>query len=396
MIRAVPRVVVIVPTATYRAPDFVAAARSLGVELVVASDEPPVLAEGVRLPLDDPDAAADAIVELDRRLGVDAVVAVDDGGVVVAATAGARLGFPHNPPDAAAATRDKAELRRRLAAGEVPQPGFGVESPGVPPDAPSPVGYPCVVKPTGLSGSRGVLRADDPTALAAARSRIRRFWPGELLVEEYLPGDEVAVEGLLRGGELEVLAIFDKPDPLTGPTFPETIYVTPSRLPAPVRSEVTRVVGAACAAMGLQEGPIHAEARVAGTQVRVLEVAARTIGGLCARTLRFGTGVSLEEVVLRHALGLPLDDLHLRAGASGVMMLPVPRTGTLERVAGIEAARTVPGVEGVELTVPVGATVDALPEGDRYLGFIFARAPSPEGVEAALRRAASSLDIVIR
>lgn len=391
-----PRVVVIVPTATYRAPDFVAAARSLGVELVVASDEPPLLADGVELPLTDPEAAADALVTLDRIRGIDAVVAVDDGGVVVAAAAGARLGFPHNPPDAAATTRDKAEMRRRLAAGEVPQPAFAVEPAGSPLDAPSPVGHPCVVKPTGLSGSRGVVRADDPAALAAARDRIRGIWTGDLIVEEYVPGDEVAVEGLLQAGALEVLAVFDKPDPLTGPTFPETIYVTPSRLPAPVRAEVTRVVAAACAAIGLVEGPVHAEVRVDGTRVRVLEVAARTIGGLCARTLRFGAGVSLEEVVLRHALGLPLGELRLGAGASGVMMLPVPRTGTLERVGGVEAARAVPGVEGVELTVPAGQAVEALPEGDRYLGFIFARAPSPGAVEAALRRAAAALDIVIR
>jgi len=395
MIRAVARVVVIVPTATYRAPDFVAAARALGVDLVVASDERPPLAEGVALPLDDPTEAVARLEALDQARGVDAVVAVDDGGVIVAAAAGQRLGFPHNPPDAAAATRDKAEMRRRLAAGEVPQPAFGVEAPGGPDDAASPVGYPCVVKPTGLSGSRGVLRADTPAELAAARARIRRFWSGPLLVERYVPGDEVALEGLLRGGRLEVLALFDKPDPLVGPTFPETIYVTPSRHPGGTQQAVTRAVHAACAAVGLREGPVHAEARVGDGRVWVLEVAARSIGGLCARTLRFGAGISLEEVILRHALDLPLDDLRRVGGAAGVMMLPVPRTGTLVEVTGTDAARAVPGIVGIELTVPPGRRVEALPEGDRYLGFLFARAEQPAAVEAALRDAADRLDIVI-
>ncbi len=215
------------PRPRYRAPDFVAAARALGVELVVGADDAPVLGDGdrtVAVSLDDVDAAVRAIDELDRRRGVDAVVAVDDRGVVVAAEAGARLGFPHSPPDAVAATRDKLEMRRRLAAGEVPQPRFGTTG--------DEVGYPCVVKPTGLSGSQGVIRCNTPAELDAARDRIGRFWDGPVIVEEYVPGVEVALEGLLRDGDLEVLAVFDKPDALEGPYFEETIYVTPSRLPA--------------------------------------------------------------------------------------------------------------------------------------------------------------------
>ena len=378
------------PTGTYRAPDFVAAARALGVELLVAVDEPPALADEdqmVAVPLGDPPRAVQAIEALDRRRGVDAVVAVDDQGVVVAAAAGRRLGFPHSPPDAVAATRDKAELRRRLAAGEVAQPRFGT--------TPDEVGFPCVVKPTGLAGSRGVIRCDSPVELDAARARIAVFWDGPLIIEEYVPGVEVALEGLLRDGRLEVLAVFDKPDALVGPYFEETIYVTPSRLPRATIAAIATLAERAAAALGLTEGPVHAELRVDGDRVWVIEVAARSIGGLCARSLRFGAGISLEEVILRHALGMPLDDLERERAAAGVMMLPIPRAGTLTEVRGRDAALAVPGVVGLEITVPIGRALVPLPEGDRYLGFLFARADAPEAVETALRAAAEHLDIVV-
>lgn len=392
------RVLLLLPTATYRAPDFIDAARALGAEIVVASEEPPVLAEtmgdrAVVVPLDDPGAAAAAIEALDERTPIDAVVAVDDQGVEIAAAAGEQLGFPHNPPDAAARTRDKVAMRDTLAAAEVRQPRFAVfEDPDAVPD----VGYPCVIKPVGLSGSRGVIRADDPTAARAAAARALDIaGNGPLLVEEYVPGDEVAVEGLLRAGRLAVLAIFDKPDPLEGPYFEETIYVTPSRLPASALAEVERVTADATAALGLEEGAIHAELRTDGDRAWVIEVAARSIGGLCARTLRFGAGISLEEVILRHALGLDLSELGRTDAAAGVMMLPIPRAGTLVGVHGEGAARAVPGIVGVEVTIPRGREMQPLPEGDRYLGFMFARGDSPAEVEAALRTAHAALEIEI-
>ncbi len=378
------------PTSTYRAPDFVAAARALGIELVVGADDAPVLGEGdhvVAIPLSDVPAALARIDSLDRRRGVDAVVAVDDRGVVVAAEAGARLGFPHSPPDAVAATRDKAEMRRRLGAAEVPQPRFGTNA--------EQVGFPCVVKPTGLSGSQGVIRCDSPEELDAARARIAAFWTGPVIVEEYIPGVEVALEGLLRGGTLEVLAVFDKPDRLVGPYFEETIYVTPSRLPARTLGLVASATERAANAIGLTEGPVHAEIRVHDGRVWVIEVAARSIGGLCARTLRFGAGISLEEVILRHALGLPLDGLTREQSAAGVMMLPIPRAGALTEVRGRDEARAVEGIVGLEITVPLGRTITPLPEGDRYLGFLFARADTPAAVEAALRAGAACIDMVI-
>jgi biotin carboxylase len=283
-------------------------------------------------------------------------------------------------------------MRRALAAAEVPQPRFALaDDPAALPD----VGFPCVVKPVGLSASRGVIRADDAAGARAAAARVRAIADGPILVEEYVPGVEVAVEGLLRASALEVLAVFDKPDPLVGPYFEETIYVTPSRLPEPTLVRIGELTGRACAAMGLVEGPVHAEVRVDGERAWVIEVAARSIGGLCARALRFGAGIALEELILRHALRMPLDGLTRERDASGVMMLPIPRRGTLRGVRGREAARAVPGVTGLDITVPLGRVVEPLPEGDRYLGFLFARGDTPAEVEAALRAGHAALTIDI-
>ena len=150
------------------------------------------------------------------------------------------------------------------------------------------------------------------------------------------------------------------------------------------------------AALRLREGPVHAELRV-GRDGRpaVIEVAARSIGGLCARALRFGAGVSLEEVILRHAVGAGLDGLRREAHASGVMMLPIRAAGVLEKVAGQADALAVPGVVGLEISIARGRALVPLPEGDRYLGFVFA-GPTPEDVELALRRAEAALDVVVR
>jgi biotin carboxylase len=385
-------VVLVLPTATYRATDFVEAAAALGADVVVASDREQVLAatdRALTVDLDDGAATAEAVAALDDRVPIDAVVAVDDQGVVVAAEAAARLGLPHNPPDAVAATRDKVRLRQALDRAEVRQPSFRVVEGDDLPDLP----FPWVVKPLGLSGSTGVIRVDAADAAPATFERVRAIARSStLLVETFVPGPEVAVEGLLRGGELEVLATFDKPDPLDGPYFEETIYVTPSRQRL---DGLDRLVQDACRAVGLTEGPVHAEARLTPDGPVLLEVAARSIGGLCGRTLRFGAGVSLEELILRHALGLPTDGMVREDVAAGVMMLPIPRSGTLLEVRGQDEARAVPGVVGLELTIPPGRAVQALPEGDRYLGFLFARGDTPAEVEAALRAAHARLDIVI-
>ena len=289
----VPRVLLLLPTATYRAPDFLAAARALGVEVVVGSEQPQAMADSmgdrsVVVPLDDPEAAADAVAALHARSPVDAVVAVDDQGVLIAAVAADRLGLPHNPPDAVAATRDKAAMRRALAAAGVPQPA----SRSIDGEPTASVGFPCVVKPVSLSASRGVIRADDPAAATAAAARVRGdAWTGRCSSRSSCPASRSRVEGLLRAGRLEVLAVFDKPDPLDGPYFEETIYVTPSRLAAR-RAGRDRARRRACRRRARARGGAGPR-RGCGSRrgrVVVLEVAARSIGGLCSRTLRFGAG----------------------------------------------------------------------------------------------------------
>ncbi len=414
------RIVLVLPTSTYRAPDFLEAAGRLGCEIVVASERRQALADemgerAVRIDLDDPDGAAGRLVEAAERVPVDAIVPVDDQGVLVAARAAARLGLPHNPPEAVALTRDKGGLRRALAEAGLEQPPFRDAGPEADVGAlAAEVGFPCVVKARSLAASRGVIRADTPEEASAAAERVRAILrdaghdPSEpLVVEGYVPGAEVAVEGLLRDGRLEVLAVFDKPDPLEGPYFEETVYVTPSRLPEGVAERVREVTAEALDAVGLREGPVHAELRLPGVEpgrlsdapadVRpvLLEVAARSIGGLCARSLTFGLGMSLEEVILRHALGRPLGRFPRERSASGVMMLPIPRAGTLRGVRGREEARAVPGVVGLEITAPLGHPIRPLPEGDRYLGFLFARAEEPEAVERALREGFGRLEIDI-
>lgn len=404
----------LLPTATYRATDFLGAARDLGVDVVVASERRQAMAEtmgrrALVVPFDDPERAAALIVEAAREDPVDAVVAVDEAGVLPAALAASELGLPHNPPDAVALTRDKIRLRRHLSAAGVPQPDFAVVGPGDDVGtAASTVGLPCVVKAVELSASRGVLRAETRDEAVTAARRVREVLSvadtgaeappdpdGPLLVETYLPGDEVAVEGLVVGGRLEVLALFDKPEPMEGPTFEETLLVTPSRLPAEVRQEIRAVASRACEAIGLREGPVHAEVRVDDGRVSVLELAARSIGGLCSRTLRFGTGMSLEEVILRHATGLPLHGVARERKAAGVYMLPVPRAGVLEEVRGTEEALAVDGIEGLELTTQPGSEVRPLPDSSRYLGFLFARGDERAEVEEALHAAVARLDIVV-
>jgi biotin carboxylase len=396
----------LLPTATYRASDFVAAADRLGVEVVVGSEHRQALAgamgdRAVVVPLDDPEAAVQAIAAVHGRTPIDAVLAVDDQGVVIAALAAERLGLRHSRPDAVASTRDKAVMRERLGAAAIPQPPYRVVPPGSRVvTAAADIGYPCVVKPVSRSASQGVIRIDDAGQAEAAQTRVRAIIGNDsepLLVEGYVPGTEVAVEGLLQGGELGVLAVFDKPDPLDGPYFEETIYVTPSQQPPAVLAATEAMVAAAATALGLREGPVHAELRV-GTagQLTLLEVAGRSIGGLCGRSLRFGSGVSLEEIIIRHALGMGTDGLVREDLASGVLMLPIHTRGVLDEVTGQDRARAVDGVVGVEISIPAGRPVVPLPEGDRYLGFVFARARTPDQVIEALRRAEAAIEVHLR
>jgi biotin carboxylase len=406
------RVLLLLPTRTYRAAAFLEAAGRLGLEVVVGSDEGSSLGhlmEGRELvvDLDRPEAAAERAAELARRHPLDAVVGVDEAAVTAAAAVAARLGLRHSPPGAVAATRDKRRMRAALAAAGVAQPAWEAV-PAIPAAAAAAaarLGYPVVVKPVDLAASRGVIRADDPRGLAAAVERVARMLAAEpgcagpepppLLVEHFTGGPEVAVEGLVEDGRLRVLAVFDKPDPLDGPYFEETLYVTPSRLAPPDAEAVTRLCAAAVAALGLTEGPVHAELRLpAPGRPAVIEVAARSIGGRCSAALRFQDGVSLEELILRRAAGLPTGDPRLE-GAAGILMLPIEAGGTLVEVEGLDRARAVPGVESLSVAVPAGARLVPLPEGDRYLGFAVARGDDAAGVEAALRRAWAQLRVVV-
>lgn len=411
------RLLLLIPTTTYRTEDFVEAARTLDVDLVVASDRPNVLAGEfpdhlLTLPFGDPAAAAREMRAYAGRRPLDAVVPVDDATTVVASAIGEALGLRVNPLAAAQATRNKRVMRERLARAGVPSPPFTTVALSEDPRAAAArAHYPCVLKPLVLSASRGVIRADDAAGFVAAFDRIRALLRapdvaalGEgtdaILVEGFVPGVEVALEGLLEAGALRTLALFDKPDPLDGPFFEETIYVTPSRLPAATQAAAAEVSARAARALGLSDGAVHAELRLrpgaGGPEPVVLEVAARSIGGLCGRTLRFGTGMSLEELILRRALGRTVPSFERERAAAAVMMIPIPRAGVLEEVRGLDEARAVPHIEDVTIAIPKGGEIVPLPEGSRYLGFIFSRAAIPAETEAALRAAHRHLEFVIR
>ncbi len=404
------RLLLLVPTTSYRIGDFLDAAERLGVDVAVGSDERQVLElysdDGtLSVDFDDLDRGVAGIVAYNAAFQLAAIIGVDDETTLIAAKASQALGLPHNTPDSVAATANKHRFRTRLANSGLPAPRFTLLPVSDDPEqAARESFYPAVLKPLALSASRGVIRADDPAQFAAAFQRISAILEdadltGEaahhILVEEFVPGVELALEGLLDKGCLTVLALFDKPDPLEGPYFEETIYVTPSRLPVHVQDATAATVKRAVSTLGLREGPIHAELRINDDGVWLIEVAARSIGGHCSRALTFGAGERLEELILRHALGLPAQAAEPHRPATGVMMIPIPAAGTLRRVAGIEAARTTAGIEDVTISIPLGETLVPVPEGNRYLGFIFAAGDTPEAVEAALREAHGHLEFTI-
>ena len=413
---AAPRVLLLIPTTSYRTEDFMLAARAVDVQVTVASEETSSVtalspADLLTLDFSRPETMARQVVEFAGQFPLVGVIAVDDRTTLAAAIICRELGLPANPPEAVRSARDKLAMREALARSGVPQPAFQWYADGSDPAVIArEQSYPCVLKPLLRSGSQGVIRADDAWAFRAAWERITALLnrpevsedssEGEssrrILSEEYIPGEEVAVEGMLRDGELQVLAIFDKPDPLEGPYFAETLYVTPSGLDPDTQDRVALETRDACRALGLQHGPVHAELRVNETGVYFIEIAARSIGGLCSRTLRFGVGSSLEELIIRGALGEDVTALRREATATGVLMLPVPETGVLVRIDGLEEARAVPGITEVTITAHEGREVEALPEGALYLGFVFARGEHPAAVEASLRAAGALLSPRIR
>lgn len=389
-------VVLVASAGAYRLGAFLTAARALGRTVTVLTDATVPLGEAVHtVSLTAPESLASVATRFRRPVG--AVVGVDGAALEAAAVLAELLGLDANPVTAVRAATHK-DAQRRLVAEltQVAQPPFAVVPLGMDAGrAALDVGLPAVVKPVSLQASCGVVRVADPLDARAAAHLARSLAGGDgpVLVERFVPGGEVAVEGLLDHGELHVLAIFDKPDAPQGPTFPETMLVTPSTLAPAAQRRLATDATAVCRAIGLRHGPVHLEFRIdpRGTPV-FLELAARTIGGRCASMLHFGAGTTLEELVLRQALGLPFDPRR-DGGAVGVWMVPVPATGTVTGIDGVDRARRVPGVAEVVIDVVVGERVEALPRSGRYLGFVFARGEHPDEVAAALHKAAAELAV---
>ncbi len=403
------RLLLIMADETYRAGAFLAAAQELGISVTVGTSSPQVLSHAnpdgfLALDFGDPAQSASTIEEFAQRTPLAAVLAAEDEGARLAAQAAEALGLRHHSAEGVRMALDKYETRQALTKAGFEQPWYRRLSLLEDPEGVAEgIKYPCVLKPINLAASRGVIRADDPAAFVAAFRRIHLMLrqSGEelaspwILVESYIPGDEIALEGLVSDGVLRQLAIFDKPDPLEGPFFEETIYVTPSRHPMELQHHLFETAARAAHALGLQDGPIHLEARVQDGNVWVLEVAPRSIGGLCGRSLRFSGGLSLEGLLIQHALGRAVEAIDREVRAAGVMMLPIPAAGVLRGVEGREAAERVPGIESLVISIPIGHPVVPLPEGNQYLGFLFARADIPSAVEAALRTAHSHLSFSI-
>lgn len=409
------RILVLSATTGYQLRSFGEAASRLGFDLVFATDrchrlDDPWQDHAVAVRFHEPAAAVRAIVDAARERPVDGVMAVGDRPVRLAAEAAAALGVPWHAPDAAAASANKRLTRERLAAAGLPVPWFRTLDAHAAPAAlrEALVACPCVLKPLGLSGSRGVIRADSPGEAAAALARIRALLARKdiralrtgmedtILIEGYIEGREYALEGVLTDGVLQVLAVFDKPDPLDGPFFEETVYLAPSALGEDALRRVHADVERAALAIGLRQGPVHAEFRIGPAGLFVLEIAARPIGGLCSKVLRFGgEHVSLEDILLQHAAGRDVSGVRREPDAAGVMMIPIPRRGLLKRVEGKAEARQVPGVESVHITAKPDQLLEPLPEAGSYLGFIFARGGTPDVVDASLRGAHARLRFLI-
>ncbi len=416
-----PRVLLVSTTTGYQTRSFDEAASRLRVDLALATDrcdrlEDPWRDAAIPIRFHAEDDAVRAIAESARTRPIDGVLALADRAASLAARSASALGLPGHPPAATRAAGNKLATRRGLSAAGLLAPWFRSAGLGDDPTRlATEVRYPCVLKPLTLSGSRGVIRANGPTDFVEALARLSRLLrrkdvralrdpAGEqVVIEGFVEGDEFALEGVLEDGVLHVLALFDKPDPLDGPFFEETIYVTPSRLPATTQAAIARTVGAAAAALGLRHGPVHAECRVNPTGIWVLEVAARPIGGLCSRALRFvrpggdraRAEESLEAVLLRHAVGESVRGYSREARASAVMMVPIPMRGRLRKVSGVEEAGRTPGVDEVRITAKTDQLLEPLPEGSSYLGFIFARASSPQAAVGAIRAAHARLGFEI-
>lgn len=413
-----PSLILLASKLGYQTRSFAEAARRVGAAVIIGSDrchqlEDPWADGAVPLHFEEPEKAAarlaEAVRSRPREQKIGAILALGDHQTATAAHAARLLRLTYNSPESVENCRSKLRQREVLRKAGLPVPDFFSFRLVEPMDSVQGcVVFPCVVKPLRLAASQGVIRANDPAEFAAAVERIGRLLASpelqvtreadldRVLVERYIPGSEVALEGVLEAGNLRVLALFDKPDPLEGPFFEESIYVTPSRLPSPVQEQISQCAAECVRALGLSEGPVHAEFRLNERGPWVLEITPRPIGGLCSRVLRFGPGrIFLEELLIRKALGLPGGDARRELDAAGVMMLPVPGSGVLENVGGLPEALAIRGVCEIQITARLHDFIAAWPEGSSYLGFIFARGETPESVEAALREAHRTLRFTI-
>jgi biotin carboxylase len=413
-----PTVLLCTTTLGYQARAFDQAARRAGVTLRIVSDrcdhlENPWGDDAVPARFDRNLALVAPVLAALEQTPVDGVLAVGDRPAWLAAHIAHARGLPWHDPEAVAIATHKLRARGRWLAAGLPVPWFvSVPARGDDDlDRLSRVRFPSVIKPVGLSASRGVVRVDSPAALMAARDRLAALLARPdvrgagstddetLIIEGFVPGHEFALDGVLEQGALRVFALFEKPDPLDGPYFEETIYVTPARLTPARQHVIAGHIARAALALGLHHGPIHAECRVDGDDIVVLEVAPRPIGGLCARAIPVvapdGTGCGLEDVLLAHALGRSLEGYGHQAIASGVLMVPVPSAGHLREVEGTEAVQAMPGVTDVVMTARPGTLLEPLPEGGRYPGFVFAQGEQPDDVIGTLRAASRGLRLVV-
>lgn len=406
LIKPMCSVLLLAPHNSYRIHAYLEAAQHLGVELLIASQSRyslvSAVAKGIQVDFSDAALSLRKIQAAHLQYQFKAVIATDDAAVALAAIVAEALGLSANAPDSAILTQRKDLARRRLQEHRLPIPDFRVI------DLSSAIveqllglEYPVVVKPVSMSGSRGVIRANDQQQCLAAINRIKPLLQElpsfderqSILIEGFIAGEEVAFEGLLHQGKLRQLTVFDKPEPMEGPFFEESFYISPTRHSTERQQLIQQRVSEACAAYGLREGPVHAELKLYGDQAYLIEMASRTIGGDCAGVLKFGLNVSLEELVLLQALGKPID-IPLMTDSVGVLMIPIPRQGILRRVEGIERAKKIEGIASIGISVREGYELVPLPEGSSYLGFIFAKASNQSQVEQALRSAHACLKIV--
>jgi biotin carboxylase len=364
----------------------------------------PEIADGITVDFDAPGTALQTIISaLDGR-SVACVLATDDSCAELASRLARHCGLRHNKPESAALTQRKDLGREALSRAGCNTPEYRVVEISAACESAPGIAFPVVVKPLGLSASRGVIRADDETAFTAACRRIDALLAGtgiegfarhHLLVESYIDGEEFAVEGFIVDGRFELLTIFDKPEPLSGPFFEETYYLTPSRLDSAQQRSLVDEVARCCRAYGLEQGPVHAEARMTADGPVLLELAARTIGGQCGQLIEFSLQQKLEEIVIRGMCGLPFES-RSRPDSAGVLMIPITESGILGRVEGLTEAMRTEFVEDIEIHINPGYELVPLPEGASYLGFIFARAPDFERTYAALKSAHGKLRFVTR